>query len=263
MDFSILGPVEAVSDGLPLPLGGPRQRALLGRLLVDANRVVAADKLVEDLWETPPRDANAALQNQVSRLRKVLGDRVVTKAPGYLVRVEADELDLDRFRTLVARAGATAEPAERSRLLREADGLFRGTPLADVEAPFAEAEAAAVEELRLAAVEARIDTDLERGRHAELVSELQALVKREPLRERLRGQLILALYRCGRQADALDAYRETRRMLDEELGLEPSPALRDLERAILCHDPALAIRASSPAAGASEPARPRGRRPRL
>jgi DNA-binding SARP family transcriptional activator len=244
MDFSILGSVEAVSDGRVLPLGGPRQRALLARLLVDANRVVSADRLTTDLWEAPPQDAHGALQNQVSRLRKVLGDRLITKAPGYLVRVEPGELDLDRFRSLVAEAGSTAELAARSRLLREGDGLFRGPPLADVDAPFAASEAAALEELRFAAVEGRVDADLERGRHAELVPELGALVRAQPLRERLRGQQILALYRCGRQADALDAYRATKRMLDEELGLEPSPALRELERAILTQDESLAAAAT-------------------
>jgi DNA-binding SARP family transcriptional activator len=244
MDFSILGSVEAVSDGRILPLGGPRQRALLARLLVDANRVVSADRLSNDLWEAPPQDVHGALQNQVSRLRKVLGDRLVTKAPGYLVRVEPGELDLDRVRSLVAEAGSTADLASRSRLLREADGLFRGTPLADVDAPFAASEAAALDELRLAAVEGRVDADLERGRHAELVPELGALVRANPLRERLRGQQILALYRCGRQADALDAYRATKRMLDEELGLEPSPALRELERAILTQDESLAAAAT-------------------
>jgi DNA-binding SARP family transcriptional activator len=244
MDFAILGSVEAVSDGRVLPLGGPRQRALLARLLVDANRVVSADRLSNDLWEAPPQDVHGALQNQVSRLRKVLGDRLVTKAPGYLVRVEPGELDLDRFRSLVAEAGSTADLASRSRLLREADGLFRGAPLADVDAPFAASEAAALDELRLAAVEGRVDADLERGRHAELVPELGALVRASPLRERLRGQQILALYRCGRQADALDAYRATKRMLDEELGLEPSPALRELERAILTQDESLAAAAT-------------------
>src|SRR5262249_38940964 len=211
MHFSLLGPVEATQGGRALPLGGPRQRALLARLLVDANRPVAADRLVEDLWDSPPQDAHAALQNQVSRLRKVLGDRLVTKAPGYLVRVEEGELDLDVFRSRIAEAGAAADLRERSRLLRDADGLFRGTPLADVDAPFAESERAALEELRLAALEGRIDADLERGREAELVPELAGLVRVHPLRERLRGQQILALYRCGRQADALDALRDAKR----------------------------------------------------
>src|SRR3954452_12134018 len=151
MRFSILGSVEAVADERVLPLGGPRQRALLARLLVDANHVVSADRLVEDLWETPPHDGHAALQNQVSRLRKVVGDRLVTKAPGYLLSVEPGELDLDRFRALVAQAGGASDSDERSRLLREADGLFGAAPLADVQAPFAAAESAAIEELRLAA----------------------------------------------------------------------------------------------------------------
>jgi DNA-binding SARP family transcriptional activator len=245
MHFSLLGPVEALRGGRALPLGGPRQRALLARLLVDANRPVAADRLVSDLWDAPPQDAHAALQNQVSRLRKVLGDRLVTKAPGYLVRVEDDELDLDVFRSRIAEAGAAADLRERSRLLREAVGLFSGTPLADVEAPFAESERAALDELRLAAIEGRIDADLERGRQAELVPELAGLVHAYPLRERLRGQQILALYRCGRQADALEAYRDAKRVLDEELGLEPSPALRELEHAILVHDASLASDAPS------------------
>jgi DNA-binding SARP family transcriptional activator len=240
MRFSLLGPVEALRGGRALPLGGPRQRALLARLLVDANRPVAADRLVSDLWDVPPQDAHAALQNQVSRLRKVLGDRLVTKAPGYLVRVEEGELDLDIFRSRIAEAGAAADLRERSRLLREAAALFSGTPLADVDAPFADSERAALDELRLAAVEGRIDADLERGRQAELVPELAGLVHAYPLRERLRGQQILALYRCGRQADALDAYRDAKRVLDEELGLEPSPALRELEHAILVHDASLA-----------------------
>jgi DNA-binding SARP family transcriptional activator len=247
MQLSLLCPVEAVGeDGTPLPLGGPRQRALLAYLLLHANRVVAADRLVEELWESPPRDAHAALQNQVSRLRKVLGDRLVTRAPGYLLRIEPGELDLDRFRAAVADAGSISDLSERSRVLREADALFRGTPLADVDAPFAAGEAAALEELRLAAVEARVDADLERGRHAELVPELGALVGHHPLRERLRGQHILALYRCGRQAEALEAYRDTRRTLDEQLGLEPSPALRELERAILTQDPELAVAVAPP-----------------
>ncbi len=259
VDFVILGSIEAARDGEAVALGGPRQRALLGRLLLDANRVVAADRLVDDLWDDPPRDAHAALQNQVSRLRKAIGDRVVTKSPGYLVRVEHGELDLDRFRELVAHSGATADLAERSRLLREADSVFSGTPLADVEAPFAPAESAALDELRLAALEARIDSDLERGRHAELVPELGSLIARQPLRERLRALYIVALYRSDRQAEALEAYRETKRILDEELGLEPSPALRELEGAILRQEPELGFRAEPPA-GEPVVAAPRRRR---
>jgi len=246
--FSLLGPVDASVGGDAVCLGGPRQRALLARLLVDANRVVSADRLVADLWDEPPRDAQAALQNQVSRLRKAVGARLVTKAPGYLLEVKPGEVDLDRFRALVAEAGAAGDSAERSRLLREADSLFCGPALADVAAPFAAAEAAALEELRLAALEARIDVDLGRGRHVELVAELQTLVARHPLRERLHGRLVVALYRCGRQAEALDAYREARRVLDEELGLEPSPELRELERAILTQDDSLAAAAPDPAA---------------
>jgi DNA-binding SARP family transcriptional activator len=245
-EFLILGPVEARADGDPLPLGGPRQRGLVAYLLVHANHVVPAATLIEELWSAPPGDAAAALQNQISRLRKALGDRLVTKAPGYLLRIEPGELDLDRFRAFVAEAGGATDAAERSRLLRAADSLFRGTPFAEVDAPFAAGEAAALEELRLAAVEARIDADLSRARHAELVPELSSLIAHHPLRERLRRQLILALYRCDRQADALEAYRETRRILDQELGLEPSEGLRELERAILRHDPELDLSARKP-----------------
>jgi DNA-binding SARP family transcriptional activator len=257
MDFSLLGPVEATEDGQPIPLGGPRQRALLARLLIDANRVVSSERLAADLWDSLPQDAHGALQNHVSRLRKALGDRLATKPPGYLIRVEPGELDLDVFRSRVAEAGGLADPRERSRVLREADALFGGQPLADVDAPFAETERAALEELRLAACEGRIDADLERGRHAELVAELGMLVRTHPLRERLRGQLILALYRCGRQADALEAYRDARRTLDQELGLEPSPALRELERAILTHDESLAAASSIEDQRPSEPPSPK------
>ena len=262
MEFSILGPVEAANGDAALPLGGPRQRALLACLLVHANRVVAADSLVDQLWVDPPRDAHAALQNQVSRLRKVVGDRLVTKAPGYVLRVEAGELDLDRFRALVAEAGSTVDLRERARLLREADALFRGVPFAQIDAPFAAAEAAGLEELRVAAVEARLDAELERGRHAELLPELAALVAQNPFRERLRGQHIVALYRSGRQAEALAAYRDTRQMLDEHLGLEPSPELRELERAILRHDPSLVRERVEEPAVAGDDAAPPASRPR-
>src|SRR5258706_8686330 len=140
-EFSILGPVEATGGDGVLPLGGPRQRGLLASLLLHENRVVGADKLIDELWETPPGDAHGALQNQVSRLRKVLGDRLTTRAPGYVLRVEPGELDLDRFRAAVAEAGSTSDLAERSRSLREADALVRGAPLARVEAPLSAGEA--------------------------------------------------------------------------------------------------------------------------
>jgi len=251
MELRILGPIEVVSDGRQVRLGGPRQRALLAYLLLHANGAVPTERLLERLWDEPPTGGLAALQTQIYRLRRLLGDRIETSGHGYSIRVGPGELDLDVFRALLAEAGASADPAARSRLLREADALWRGEPLAGVDAPFARAEAAALDELRLSVLEDRLEADLERGCDGELVAELRVLVEEHPLRERLRGELILALYRSGRQAEALEAYRDTRRMLDDELGLEPSPALRELERAILRHDPALepAVAATAPAPG--------------
>jgi DNA-binding SARP family transcriptional activator len=263
MEFRVLGPIEASSGGRPLQLGGRQLHALLAFLLLHANEVVSADRLLDELWAVPPGGGVAAVRTQVSRLRKHLGDAISSSGRGYVLRVQPGELDLERFQALLAEAGATPDPDHRSALLREADRLWRGEALGGLDAPFVAVEAAALEELRLAAVEDRLEADLERGLDGELVAELFALVARYPLRERLRGQLILALYRNGRQADALDAYRETRAMLDEQLGLEPSPALRELERAILRHDPALApVRPVAAAAVASDPERPRRRRRR-
>ena len=241
MDFRILGPVEVVEDGKPLSLGGPRQRALLALLLLHANEAVSTDRLIDELWGADaPASGPTAVQNQVARLRKVLGaDRVQTRQTGYAIRVEPDELDLHRYRQLVD-AAETAEPAQRSALLAEAVALWHGGSLASLpDAPFVAAESTRLEGLRLAALEERIDADLELGRHADLVGELASLAARFPLQERLRGQLMLALYRSGRQAEALDVYRETRRMLADELGLEPSQSLRELERAVLAQDPVL------------------------
>ena len=254
MVFRILGPLDVTSAGTPVQLGGPRQRGLLTYLLLHANETVPAERLVDRLWVDPPRGGLAALQTQVYRLRRELGDRVVRVGGGYAVRVEPGELDLEVFRSLLAEAAAAGDPAERSRLLREADELWRGEPLAGLDdLSFVRIEAAALEELRLGAIEDRVAADLDRGLDGELVAELSSLVAAYPLRERLRGQLILALYRSGRQADALEAYRETRRMLDAELGLEPSPPLRELEGAILRQDPGLvAVPAATAAAGSPE-----------
>jgi len=241
MEFHILGPLEVVENGTSLPLGGPRQRALLALLLLRANEPVSTDRLIDELWGADsPASGPTAVQNQIARLRKVLGaDRVLTTQAGYAIRVEADELDLDRYGHLVAAADA-APPEERSALLAEAVGLWRGPALAGLpDAPFVAPESARLEGLRLAALEDRIDADLELGRHGDLVAELSSLAARYPLQERLRGQLMVALYRSGRQAEALDVYRETRRLLADELGLEPSQSLRELERAILAQDPLL------------------------
>jgi DNA-binding SARP family transcriptional activator len=242
VEFRILGPLEIVEQGRPLALGGARQRALLALLLTRANEVVSTDRLIDELWgERPPKAADNALQYHVSRLRKLLGssEAIVTKEPGYLIRVGPDELDLLRFERLVEE-GQQSSPEAAARLLREALGLWRGPALADVaHEPFAQPEILRLEELRLVAFERRIDADLELGRHAELVGELDTLVREHPLRERLRAQLMLALYRAGRQAEALDVYRQTRRLLMDELGIEPSPALHELEKAILHQAPEL------------------------
>jgi DNA-binding SARP family transcriptional activator/tetratricopeptide (TPR) repeat protein len=247
MDFGILGPLEISEAGRPLPVVGAKQRALLAVLLLHANEPVSNDRLIEDLWgEDPPGTARKSLQIHVSRLRKALGageSRVVTRPNGYLLTVRPGEMDLDRFercaeegRDALAR-GHAERAAER---LREALALWRGPPLADFAyEAFAQPEIARLEELRLAALEDRIDADLARGRHAELVGEIEALVAEQPLRERVRRQLVLALYRSGRQADALEAYRAARTKLIEELGLEPTPELRQLEQAILTHDRAV------------------------
>ena len=201
MEFRILGPTEADDDGNTLPLGGAKQRALLAILLLHANEVVSADRLVDDLWAgEPPESGVAALQVRISQLRKALGpagERVRTQPPGYVLRVEPDELDLNRFELMLARAEGAA-PAEAATTLRDALGLWRGAPLADFAyEPFAQAAIGRLEDLRLLALEKRIDADLSLGRHGELVGELETIVREHPLRERPRGQLMLALYRSG------------------------------------------------------------------
>ena len=240
MEFRILGSLEVVDQGRGVKLGGTKQRSLLAFLLLNPNQAISRDRLIDELWgDQPPDTAATAIQVHVSQLRKALGrDVIVTQTPGYLIRVRDGELDLERFERSVAEA-QSAPPEEASVLLREALGLWRGTPLAELDVPFAHAAGARLDELRLAALEQRVDADLALGRHAQLVPELEGLVREHPLREHLRGQLMLALYRSGRQAKALDVYRSGRRLLDEELGLEPDDELQRLERAILNHDPSL------------------------
>ena len=238
--FRLLGPLEVESAGTLLDPGGPRQRALLALLLVNANEVVPRDRLVDGLWgDAPPATAANSLQVAVHGLRKLLGPaRVETRGAGYRIRVEPGELDVERFEQLVAQA--PREPVERrAELLREALELWRGPALADIDAPFAEVERARLEERRTAALEERLDAELALGRHAELVAELEQLAARHPYRERLCGMLMLALYRSGRQKEALEAYRTARSALVDELGVEPGPALQELERAILRQDPSL------------------------
>ena len=256
MEFLILGPLEVREGGRSLPLGGPRQRALLALLLLHANAVVSSDRLLDELWgEETPESGAAALRVRVSQLRKALpGDVLQTRPSGYLLRVEADQLDLHRFERLAEhgrRAQEEGNAAGASALLGEALALWRGRALADLSyEDFAQPAIARLEELRLAAHEFRIEAELALGRDAALVAELEALVAGHPLRERLRGYLMLALYRSGRQAEALEAYHEARRTLVEELGIEPGPALQDLEKAILRHDPSLARDERSPSSSA-------------
>ena len=243
-DFRLLGPIEVVEAGerLALPAGQPR--ALLARLLLDPNRAVAPEVLIESIWgEGPPASSRKVLQAYVSQLRKLLGaDRVETQPAGYAIRLRPSELDLVRFEDLTAAAQATDDPGRRSSLLAEALSLWRGAPLAEFGAePFAATAARRLSDLRVSALEQRIEADLALGRHERVVAELEALVAQEPLREQPRRQLMLALYRSGRQAEALACYREGRRRGVAELGLEPSGALQELERGILRRDPALDV----------------------
>jgi len=235
VEFAILGPLEARAEGGPISLGGPKQRALLAVLLLEAGRVVSLDHLVDALWAgEPPATAVASLQNFVAQLRKALGPDVIeTRQPGYLVRLGPEQLDVARVRALVDEARAT-EPVRRAVLLDQALALWRGEPLAEFRYEgFAQEEIARLEEFQLTLLEERAEAKLAVGAHADLVTELEALVRRHPLRERLRAQLMLALYRSGRQAQALEAYREGRELLVQELGLEPSPLLRGVHASIL------------------------------
>ena len=262
MDFRILGPLEVCVDDAPLRIGGPRQRALLAFLLLSANEVVSRDRLIDELFgEARPESADHALRVQLSRLRKTLGaagqqQRLLASPPGYLLRVEWGELDLHVFEQLLDAGRQALEEGDAERAatkLRAAEKLWRGRPLADLEfEPFARVEVERLEELRLAAVEARIEAELGLGREAALVPELEALVGEHPLRERLRSQLMLALYRCSRQADALEAYRVGRSLLSQQLALEPSPRLRELEQAILRQEPSLELATDGPRAVATK-----------
>ena len=240
MEFRILGPVELADGDRLVVVGGPRQRALLAILLLHANELVPADQLVEELWEARPPAACRSLQVYVSRLRKALGSasgRLANRSGGYMLRLEPDELDSQRFERLLSdgrRALSAGDHERASKILREALALWRGQALMDFRyAPFAQVEIARLEELRLAALEERIEADLALEFHRELIAELESLVRAYPLRERTRGQLMLALYRSDRQAEALHAYRQGRRYFREQLGLAPSPSLQRLEEAIL------------------------------
>jgi class 3 adenylate cyclase len=249
VEFRILGPLEVADGDATVALGGVRQRTLLAILLLNANEVVSADRLIDELWgERSPESGRSALQVRVSQLRKALGEggaQLLTPALGYVLSLDRDQLDLHRFERLV-REAAAAEPPAAAEKLSEALALWRGPPLADLAyESFAQTAIGRLEELRLGAIETRIDADLALGHHGELIAELEELVAQHPLREHLRAQLMLALYRCGRQADALEVYRRTSSELGAELGLEPGRELKDLESAVLHQDPSL--EPSSPA----------------
>jgi lactate 2-monooxygenase len=242
MQFRILGPIEVSENGRKHPLGGSKRRAVLAILLLHANEIVSVERLADELWsDEQPQNAAGAIHNHVSRLRKLLGaDILATHPGGYSLEVDPSRIDLHRFEQLIADA-ESADAATSAALLHDALALWRGPALADLAfEPFAASEAKRLEEARLAALENRIDSDLALGKHHDLIGELEQLVAPHPLRERLRGQLIVSLYRAGRQAEALAVYREARRLLSEELGLEPGPALKELERRILRQDPRLA-----------------------
>ena len=252
MEFRILGPLEVRHADRPVRVAGAKERALLAVLLLHANEAVHADRLIDDLWSgRPPATARKSLQVRVAGLRRMLPEGVLfTEGPGYVIRSAGEELDLHRFERLVGE-GKEALEAENHRaaaaLLREGLALWRGPALADfIFESFAQPAIARLEELRLSTIELRIDADLALGQSAEAVAELEQLVVSHPLRERLRAQLMLALYREGRQADALDVYRRTRELLVSELGIEPGPGLKQLERQILDHDPCLDRRQPDP-----------------
>ncbi len=279
MDFRILGPLEVRDGSRPLVLGGQRQRAVLAILLLHRNEVVSSDRLIEELWgEAPPSGARQTLRAYVSKLRRAMaangaapgvggdserepGDGVLlTRGHGYMLEVLPGELDLDRFAEAAERgrdALATGRPFDAAKLLREALALWRGPPLGEFSYEgFAQNAIAQLEELHLGAMEDRVEADLLIGQARELVGELRDLVARHPLRERLRGQSMLALYRSGRQTEALEVYQDFRRTLSEELGLEPGPGLQQLELAILNRDPALDLPAAVKAPGTIEPGWP-------
>src|SRR3954470_1800054 len=267
MEFRILGPLEVLDEGREVALGGSKQRALLAVLVLHANETLSTDRLIDELWgEHPPSTASKTDQVHVSRLRKALpggDDLVVTRDRGYRLRVEPDRIDSHRFERLLDEGRielAAGRPLEAAGALDRALALWRGAPLADLAyEPFAQGEIGRLGDLHSSAVEQQIEAKLALGRHAEVVGQLESLIAEHPYRERLRAQLMLALYRCERQADALQAYQDARTALVDELGIEPGERLRQLEAAILAQDPALAWvepDAEPPSAPAAPP--PRG-----
>jgi DNA-binding SARP family transcriptional activator len=246
LEVRLLGPIEVERGGEPVALGGQKPRALFAVLALDPGRVVSVDRLVEALWPgEPPETAPHAVQVYVSQLRKALGPAIATRSTGYVLELDAERVDAHRFARLAQEGRAVLQGGDAATAevaLREALTLWRGPALADfLYEPFAQTQIARLEELRTVVVEERIEADLALGRHFELVSELEALVQAEPLRERPRAQLMLALYRSGRQADALAAYRDARQTLVDDLGIDPGPELRELEAAILRQDDSLLL----------------------
>ncbi len=264
MRFGVLGPLAVWTDeGAPVAIPGAKVRALLADLLVHAGEPVSADRLIDELWgDTPLANPAGSLQAKVSQLRRALEqaepgarDLVVSRPPGYLLQVGTGAVDAGRFETLITRARAAGEPAASAALLAEALALWRGPALSDfADDPFAQPVITRLEEQRLTALEEHIEARLVLGEHGELVSELDTLVARHPLRERLRAAHMRALYSAERQAEALDSYQQLRARLDEQLGLDPGPELARLLQAILTHDPALAVRAPPARARTNIPA---------
>ena len=254
MDVRILGPLEVLDDGRTVPLGGVKQRALLGLLLLHPNETLSTDRLIDELWgERTPGSAAKAVHARVARLRRALAgengsataDLLVTRERGYELKLDPESLDSHRFERLVAEGRselAAGRPERAVSALERALSLWRGAPLADLSYErFAQSEIARLEDLRVMALEQLIEAKLALGRHADVIGQLETLIAQHPYREALRAQLMLALYRCDRQADALQAYQNGRRTLIEQLGIEPGERLRELERAILAQDPALAL----------------------
>jgi YVTN family beta-propeller protein len=275
LDFRLLGPVEAFADSVSVELGGAKQRAVLALLLLHANELLPRERLIDDLWGgDPPATARETIKVYVGRLRKLLSSNgvpgpVLSRGGGYVLAIDPEQVDVHRFRRLVdhgSRALARADPETAAALLREALSLWRGTALADLgEASFVRDERAGLEELRLAALEDEIEAELALGRASGVVPQLQQLTRGHPYRERFHRQLMLALYRSGRQADALEVYRHLRARLSSELALEPARETQELERAILAADPALTLAPKpEPDANATPPASIRTRdKPRV
>src|SRR4029453_6796515 len=244
MEFQVLGPVEVLDEGHALPIGGPKQRAVLAHLILHPNRVVPAERLIEDLWgEDPPDTARNTLQTYVSRLPKLLGDgRIEGRGGGYVLSVAPEEIDASRFEALVrqGKAWVESDPSRAAAAFAEALDLWRGPAFANLADELSlRGSTARMEELRLGATEHRIAADLAWGGHSTMVSELEALTSQYPLRERLWAHLMLAMYRSGRQAEALDAFQRARQVLQEELGADPSAELLNLNQRILMRDPEL------------------------